>query len=279
MGKIIWLSPAYFPQIAQLLQEISEPTDSHEWHYLYNNFPTLMYGVIKNEKLIGFTSAYIHEKSAHIGHCIIHPHHRLEGYGSRLIVTLLKALGLKNSLYIRVHPENAGFFIRYGFTLLHETAYIFRPKKEETAYLNHTQQQLLTSENFLKHYQQWGNLAWGEPRLDLVTHHNITSSSLFFTTPHALCHSRMSDNHVVIEPWLVRYGADFDAEIILRGLIRFRGNKGLLCELPSNNTEALSLFYRYGFTTLHHRLIMVKGTPLVSRPEIIYSYASLGGYG
>jgi len=274
MINIGWIKVNYFINLIELANNENWIVGEDELHFIYNNYPHLFFAAFDGDKPIGFITAVLHEKSSWIGNFIVKPDYRNQGVGKRLFKTLMKALKLENRvIYLNANIDVIPFYAKFGFQPIVDICRFELNQKININLSSNIAQELevISSKNYYK-------TVFDEDR-DIYLNSILSKSSLNLSTNNGFLHSKAIGKNIVVMPWIVKNGAYFDAEKLIRGLIYFRNGKKIVMDVPSINIDAKTVITQYNFVESGKTTQMVLGNKLNIRYDNIYAMPSLGAYG
>ncbi|WP_339713949.1 GNAT family N-acetyltransferase [uncultured Kriegella sp.] len=86
-----------------------------DWTFLIENPKNASFGVFDNERLIGTVTAMKHDCISWIGMVLVDKSYRGRGIGKTLISTVLKAIGLGQSIGLDATPAGKKVYAKFGF--------------------------------------------------------------------------------------------------------------------------------------------------------------------
>lgn len=275
--RIHWFHEKDVSSLLALGKEEKWLMDEGEILHILHRFPTLCFGAYDGDFPVGFVTGYLHEKSAWIGNFVVKKDFRGKGIGTRLFETLLKVLGSERErVYLHAAPEAVKFYESYGFG---STVKVFRMQGGEgkpSFSFNEAKARALETAPYEPILGLLDTDSFGEDRSSLIFEDATAKSSLRMATRNGALHSRMiGSGAAFLGPWEVRAGAYMDAELLIRGLLFYRGSKKIYADVPQYG-EILNLYEQYEFKKVGETVQMCLGEPLPFRAENIYAFASSG---
>jgi GNAT superfamily N-acetyltransferase len=81
--------------------------------------------LLENQKIVAIGSVIVHQNVAWLGHIIVHPHHRKQGYGKLMTQQLMETAKAENCTSIQLIATDLGATVYESIGFITDTEYLF----------------------------------------------------------------------------------------------------------------------------------------------------------
>ena len=253
-----WLKHADLPKLLALAEPYHALLmDGYQLKLLLMHSPHLCYGAYMEGELVGAIMASEWSRSSVIHYWLVATAYQGQGIGERLVDTVIRALYPK-SITITLPNTLQAWYQAKGFAPVGEIERMINVGKIPPFAFTNAQAQALEQSPFEAVVARMDPSIFGDQRLRWLEDAMDRNSSLRFALSDGFVHSCViQGRYVYVGPW--EGDNPSEAQTLMQGLLYFRGLKKIIADVPRDNHDAVELFTRYGFESMHRWVMMVLG--------------------